>query len=180
MTLFFQYSKLQSAIENYIHLERIITKSISAICKPFCKRCHDICCREEICRESFDSVWLRMVLTLNGHSILHYNDSTGWLGTDGCTIQVGRPPVCHEYFCTKIISELKIAPVKLIVEGLSGLIPLVGANIIGNDHLVTATITDELRQANLDKLLERLEAYLKVADKYHVSLQNTIYQKTRV
>ena len=166
----FQHPKLVIAIQKYKDFEQIIANSILKICKPFCSECQDICCREEMCRESLDSIWLSMIRISNGYSIRSYSDSRGWLTASGCALETGRPPVCHEFLCSKIISELAGTPLKAIADDLGRLINLVGKSIGGKNHLVTLVTKQELQRVNYDKFIKAINGYSRTAVMYHTFL----------
>ena len=166
----FQNPKLVIAIQKYKDLEQVITNSILKICQPFCSGCQGVCCREEMCRESLDSIWLSMIRISNGHSIRSYSDSRGWLTDSGCALETGRPPVCHEFLCNKIISGLEGTPLKTIADDLGRLINLVGKSIGGKNHLVTLETKQELQRVNYDKFIKALNSYFRTAVMYHAFL----------
>jgi hypothetical protein len=62
-----------------------------------CSICTNVCCKEEICRESIDSDFLRFIL---GPLVNSYSGSLGWYVPGlGCRLNYGRPLVCYEYYC---------------------------------------------------------------------------------
>ncbi|MBW2622982.1 MAG: hypothetical protein JRD68_08770 [Deltaproteobacteria bacterium] len=170
----FQSRKFTAAIQKYMDFERLIASSIQEICGPYCTVCSGLCCREEICRESLDSIWLRMVRTLNGHDVGKYSDSEGWLTNQGCALETGRPPICYEFTCTRVLEEFEGSPLKIITEDLGNLINLVGKNIHGRNHLVTLTTKQELQRINLDKLIKALDTYSSIAVNYKNSLRELL------
>ncbi len=175
----FQYPKLVIAIQKYKDFEQVITNSILKICQPFCSGCQGVCCREEMCRESLDSIWLSLIRISNGHSIRSYSDSQGWLTASGCALETGRPPVCHEFLCNKIISELEGTPLKTIADDLGRLINLVGKSIGGRNHLVTLATKQELRRVNYDKLIKAINGYSCIAVKHHTFLEKNNIGKVK-
>ena len=66
-----------------------------------------------------------------------YNRSKGWLTLDGCGLDVGRPPVCYEFYCSAIISGISGAYRKYAADVLGKLVSFAGRNALGNRHLVT-------------------------------------------
>lgn len=82
-----------------IHIE--IEKSFQSIASKIqnnpCLKCQDVCCKEEICRESIESTFLRFIL---GDRTSEYDQENGWFDrSSGCRLEYGRPFVCYEYFC---------------------------------------------------------------------------------
>jgi len=162
--------KFAAAIQKYMDFERLIASSIQEICGPYCTACQGLCCEEEICRESVDSVWLRMVRTYNGNGVREYSHSAGWLTKQGCILDTGRPPICYEFVCTRILKEFEGSPLKTIVQDLGTLIHLAGKNIGGRKHLVTLDTEQELQRINLEKLMNALDTYSSIAVNYKHSL----------
>jgi hypothetical protein len=165
-----QSPKFTAAIQKYMDFERLVAISIQEICGPYCTACSGLCCAEEICRESLDSIWLRMVRRLNGHNVRAYSDSAGWLTAHGCALETGRPPICYEFICTTVLKELEGTPLKVIAEDLGRLINLAGKNMGGRNHLVTLNTKQELQRINLDKLIKALDTYSSIAVNYKNSL----------
>ena len=66
----------------------------------YCCSCDSVCCREEICKETITSSFLRFVI---GSSIKNYDKKTGWYDKKkGCKLKFGRPLICYSFFCSKI------------------------------------------------------------------------------
>jgi hypothetical protein len=89
--------------EAHIEVESIL-QSLAALQEDNpCARCTNVCCQEEICRESLDSDFLRFLL---GPRVEGYNVGAGWyVPGSGCRLGHGRPLVCYEYFCTKFDTQ---------------------------------------------------------------------------
>lgn len=149
--------ELHGVMEEYSNLEIIVRGLISEICSPFCTTCTNPCCRDDICRETLDSLWLSIIYELNHHEISNYNNSTGWLTDDGCGLNVGRPPVCYEFYCSTIMSELAGTYQKYAANVLGNLLSFIGKNAIGKKHLVTLTDPEEFCNVKFEKIQARIK-----------------------
>jgi hypothetical protein len=66
-----------------------------------------------------------------------FNKKTGWLSKSGCVLKVGRPPVCHEYYC-EIAKDIFIKNNHAqLFKILSVLINYLGSRTYRNRHIVT-------------------------------------------
>jgi hypothetical protein len=95
-----EFSEQLHAIRD-VHIEvESILQSLSELQsdKP-CLTCTSVCCREEMCRESIDSDFLRFLL---GPMVDGYDAESGWfVAGAGCRLSYGRPLVCYEFFCER-------------------------------------------------------------------------------
>lgn len=159
-----------NAIIHYYYLETKIRESVSLICAPFCSKCDLCCCREDICRESIDSYWLNLVWQTHGHDISSYDKQNGWFTSKGCQLFAGRPPVCYEYFCNKILNVLRKGPYKQHLKEISSLISLAGKNALGNKHLITLSKEQILYRTNFKKLISKFSICLHLYDQYNAQI----------
>ena len=126
------------------------------LCEPFCEKCSDYCCTEDICRESIDSAWLMLVWDISGSRISQYNETDGWLSSSGCRLAVGRPPVCYEYLCTDILNSCRGCSFLGNLKQLSKLLSITGTKSLGHKHLVTLSTEDIATRLNPTKLSTRI------------------------
>ena len=153
------------AILEYQSLERKVSQMVISACRPFCSVCSNCCCKTDFCSESLDNYWLRMTCKLGGYDWSQYDDSSGWLLADGCRLTIGRPPVCYEYLCSRIISEIptdSLAGIKEVTRLLSS----AGRNALGNRHLVTLSSEQILTRMNFGKLRRQIAKSLYLLQEY--------------
>ena len=152
------------AILEYQTLERKVNQLVVQVCKPFCSTCSKCCCKIDFCSESLDSYWLRMTRKLSGHNQSQYDDNTGWLLSDGCRLATGRPPVCYEYLCNRIIADIPDDSLGAVKE-VSRLLSSAGKNALGNRHLITLSSDQILNRMNFRKLRRQIAKTLRYFQK---------------
>ena len=153
-----------SAVLDYQFLEKKVRRLISWLCYPFCSTCRGSCCSEIMCRESLESFWLRRVWRSCGHTYSQYDASRGWLLSDGCRLTAGRPPVCYEYLCDRILGELSDTPQLGHLRELCGLISSVGRKALGGGHLVTLSSDQVLTRFDPARMRKKVSQALSL---YH-------------
>ena len=161
-------AELSFLIDEYHDLEVLVRDLIWEICKPFCGKCEKPCCRENICWETLDSLWLRMVWESKHLDINSYDESNGWLTVNRCALETGRTPLCYEFFCSKIMSSFAGEYQRYGVNVLGDLISFVGRDALNKRHLVTLSDPEELLCMNYGKIYERIL-------KAHDALDDCIY-----
>jgi hypothetical protein len=149
-----------SAALDYQFLEQKVRRLISWVCFPFCSECSECCCRKNICHESLNSFWLKLMWQMCNHNFSQYHDSRGWLSSNGCLLSVGRPPVCYEYLCDNILEKISKKPCLNCLKELSRLLTLAGQKALGNSHLVTLSSKQILTQLNFKRLRGRISKAL--------------------
>lgn len=154
----------------YHLLEEKIIRSVAYICAAFCNECVECCCREDICRESINSYWLKLLWQIHGQDVSKYDRSKGWSTSHGCQLPAGRPPVCYEYFCNKILDALKIEPFKEYLKKISLLISLAGKNALGNKHIVTLSDEQILHRVDFKRIINKISTCLELYDQYDLKL----------
>jgi|SaaInlStandDraft_1057018.scaffolds.fasta_scaffold154359_2 hypothetical protein len=88
---------------SHIEIESILQSIAARIPQNFCFKCTEVCCKEEICRESIESPFLNFIL---GDHKSNYSQTDGWLNkSTGCTTVIGRPLICYEFFCQQFDSN---------------------------------------------------------------------------
>ena len=167
-------AELSFLIDEYRALEVTVRGLIWEICKPFCGNCEKSCCREDICQDTLDSLWLRMVWESRQLDINGYDESDGWLTVDGCALETGRAPLCYEFFCTKIMFSFTGDYQRYGVNVLGCLISFVGRDALNKRHLVTLSDPEELLNMNHGKIYERiLKAHDALDDCLYVIRNNS-------
>jgi hypothetical protein len=141
-------SQLKHLLKEYAELERGVQTLISENCRPICELCTSCCCRADICEEALESPFLRLV---HGQNDLE-SDRYGFLTERGCALEVGRPPVCYEFFCEGVLdaqlSELHSQTLRI----LGALPTYAGQNALGGAHLVEIMQEEELDHLAFQRL----------------------------
>ena len=158
------------AILGYQGLEQRVRELILNVCRPFCRTCSDCCCEKDFCSESLDSYWLKMTWEMWGYDRSQYDESHGWLLSDGCRLVTGRPPVCYEYLCTKILSDVPGIPLDILKE-VSMLLSFTGKNALGNRHLITLSSEQILTRMNFNKLRRQIAKSLNLLRRYETEMR---------
>jgi hypothetical protein len=94
----------------YLQLERDLQHLFAATIGASCAQCALSCCRADLCDETCGSLFLdevRRVAQVPPQPT--YSDRDGWLGTRGCRLEVGRPPVCYAFVCEELYEALPTA-----------------------------------------------------------------------
>lgn len=132
-----------SHTEARLFISRMITleKSVQALMEkatgPLCAGCKKVCCQPEICRESLDSAFLCRV---RQHADMpDFSPDTGWLCEFGCTLEAGRPPVCYEYFCDHIMTQIPDRDQRWRMLVLGHLVSHAGKRALNDKHIVELT-----------------------------------------
>ena len=154
------------AILEYQDLEQKVRRMILKACKPFCSACSDCCCKKDFCSESLHSFWLRMTWQLQGYTSAQYDDSKGWLLSEGCRLISGRPPVCYEYLCNKMLGEMSEGVQLDNLKAISALPAVAGKNALGNKHLVTLSAEQISERMNFIKLRRQIAKSLNLFKQY--------------
>ena len=125
------YRLLLALFQTYSSLEKEIQKRTNQISNHFCDRCLSRCCKEEICRESVESVFLSVLV---GKQDIEYDCQNGWMSPSGCRLNYGRPLVCYEFFCEEIVKsgDFQLSNIKQIIKEFIS----VGKRAYGNTHLI--------------------------------------------
>jgi hypothetical protein len=141
---------------DYIDLEKRIRSIMHRLFEPFCEKCSNCCCKEDICRESIDSAWLTLVRNILDSRTLQYNEADGWLSSSGCRLAAGRPPVCYEYLCTNILNSCRGCKFLDNLKQLSKLLSITGTKSLGHKHLVALSTEEIATRLNPTKLSTRI------------------------
>ena len=143
-------------LKRYAALERAVSRQMSAICEPYCSVCRDVCCGPQYCRETTVSPFLTNLIS-GERPAKPFNPEYGWLTSAGCALTVGRPPVCYQFSCSKIINALPNDDCRYHFQVLSELVPHIGKRALGSRHLVEILDPGQLQYVKLDRFERRLQ-----------------------
>ena len=161
---------LDKFIQQYLEFEKQVKATMIAVCGPYCRGCANVCCREELCRETVETPFLCLLREKNLPST-PYSSHKGWLTDIGCALSFGRAPVCYHFLCTDILAAQDTRLDRYMLEVLAALINYIGKKALANRHLVEILDLDDLQRVNYSRLSKQLdeaqvafiivEAYLK-------------------
>lgn len=118
-----------------------------------CSTCTNVCCKEEFCRESKTSDFLRFIL---GNKIIDYDKKNGWLNkSSGCTITFGRPFVCYEFFCSQFPEDSESKKLQEQSKRFSRIY----AKVFRNKHILEIDNIDSIPENKLKSLLIKLNDF---------------------
>jgi len=144
-------TKYADFFSDYARLEMLIQKEIDAACSSFCRGCLERCCKEPICRESAESAFLAMLVQ---EQDVDYAD--GWLGQAGCRLKYGRPLVCYEFFCNRILDQDSLTDLRMRVKAFVA----IGAKIRGSQHLICVDDLGRISDRKMQKAHEKVREML--------------------
>jgi hypothetical protein len=127
--------ELSKIIREYVAFEKIVRLQITAICAPHCSNCNTLCCGPDYCRENIDSPFLKTISSKR-RPPKAFSPDHGWLTPAGCALTAGRPPVCYQFNCDKIMDALPGEFSRYLIRVLSSLVSYIGKRALGNRHLV--------------------------------------------
>ena len=160
--------EFDALLDDYRALELRVGEVMRAVCAPYCGDCPTPCCRIAICREAGESPFLKAV---HG-SRQAFDMKSGYLGTTGCKLGAGRPPVCHAFICGRIMSRQPGEERPYALEVLGDLVGYLGKGVWMKRHLVEAMTDADLRNADRRKFRSRLEtaaAAMDILESYFAS-----------
>lgn len=140
---------LSQIIWRYAALEREVQNQIRSRCSAACSACSSCCCRADLCEESFQSSFL-MILHGQKPDSPYFSDRYGWRTENGCSLGLGRPPVCYEYFCDEVLRCQPDDGTRFVLKLLGKLLDYVGSHALGSRHLVEITDEEDLNRIHLD------------------------------
>ncbi len=146
---------LSKIANDYAFFETAVRQQIAAICMPHCSLCQRVCCGVEYCRENIDSPFLRIIGAQNRLENT-FCAKRGWLTPAGCGLPNGRPPVCYQFNCDKIMDALPDDLSRYLIRVLSNLIPHIGKRALGNRHLVEIMDPARLNKVKPERFGRRL------------------------
>lgn len=126
---------LSQIIEKYGAFEADVRAYTTKIHRHHCSACRGACCEPKYCQESLTSPFL---VQLRQHFAPEavYDARRGWLTSNGCALPVGRPPVCHQFYCAVIFDHCPTAEFRYAILVLSNLVAHVGKRVAGRMHIV--------------------------------------------
>jgi hypothetical protein len=157
-------TELSTILAKYADFEMTVRQQITDICAPHCTVCQRVCCRPEYCRENINSPFLNRI-SAKSRPNRAFSDECGWLAPTGCALSAGRPPVCYQFNCNKIIDGLPTDQHRYLFRVLSNLVPYIGKRSLGTRHLVEIMDPAQLRKVSLKRFSRRLN---EARDALHV------------
>ena len=148
-------TELSKILKEYAAFETTVRQQIADICAPHCSVCQSVCCRPEYCRENIDSPFLNLISSGSPPNMA-FSAERGWLAPTGCALSGGRPPVCYQFNCNKIISTLPTGRHRYLFRVLSDLVPYIGKRALGSRHLVEIMVPTQLKKVCLNRFGRRL------------------------
>lgn len=145
--------QLKHLLEEYAELEREVQELVTAQCREVCGLCASCCCRTDLCEEALESPFL---CALHGREDLD-SDRYGFLTERGCGLEIGRPPVCYEFFCDELMAAQPDALHRKVLLVLGRLPAYAGENAHGDAHLVEVMQEEELEHLAFHRLEKQLQ-----------------------
>ncbi len=144
--------QLPDFLSTYICLEKEVSRRVRNVSRPFCTKCSDRCCQEIFCRESRESAFLSRIIGLQR---VKYDPEDGWMGAHGCRLDSGKPLVCHDFFCSDILSSpsFEAAGIQALVKGFAG----IGDKAYGNLHLMCIDDLNVISAKKIYKMTRKME-----------------------
>ncbi len=146
-------NRLKHILENYTELEREVQVLVSAQCRDICALCTACCCRADLCEEALESPFLCAV---HGRDELE-SDGYGFLTETGCGLEIGRPPICYEFFCSELLEAQPDAVHRKVLKILGRLPAYAGENASGEAHLVEIMQAEQLEHLAFQRLETQLQ-----------------------
>lgn len=157
--------EFNSTLETYRSFELKVSGLMQGICAPYCGVCKTPCCRVGICREAFDSPFL---LAVHGAGQT-FDPKSGYLGSTGCKLTTGRPPLCHAFVCGLIVRNQPSDEHRYALDCLGDLVGFIQTKVWQKRQLVEAmTMADLLNadQSVFDARLALAESAFTVLDSF--------------
>ena len=148
-------NSLSNILEKYVAFEVEIRAYSTKIYLNYCSACKGGCCKLEYCEESLSSPFLSRI---RQHFVPDavYDSRRGWLTEAGCALPVGRPPVCHQFFCDTVLNTQPAAEFRYALTILSNLVNHVGKKALGRKHIVELQEVSELKRINFTRFEKHL------------------------
>ena len=142
--------------EVYAEFESAVREQMAKWVGPICAGCHACCCRADVCEETRDSLFLARLLKRQDIDPRSMDDRYGWREEAGCALEYARPPICYEFFCDELLSDLADGESRFAAKTLGKLVDYVGRNALDELHLVEILNESDLAAVALPRLFERL------------------------
>jgi hypothetical protein len=147
--------KLPILFQKYLSLEKDIQKRTKQISEHFCKECTSKCCKEEMCRESIESKFLYILIEKQN---VDYDRQKGWIGPSGCRLNYGRPLVCYEFFCERILfnNNFRASDIQQIIKEFIS----IGNRAYGNTHLICIDNLKTISKRKIVKINSKIKGLI--------------------
>ena len=155
--------ELKHLIEEYTELEREVQELVSAQCREVCGLCTACCCRADLCEEALESPFLCAV---HGKDELD-SDRYGFLTETGCALEIGRPPVCYEFFCDELMAAQPDDLHREVLLILGRLPAYAGRDAHGDAHWVEIMQKEELEHLAFQRLEKQMQNAREALDCIH-------------
>ena len=154
------YQLLRILSKNYLSLEKEIQKRTHQLSNPYCTQCSTICCSEEMCRESIESPFLSILIQKQN---MDYDPQNGWLSPIGCRLNYGRPLVCYEFFCQRILDShnFRASNIQWIIKEFIS----IGNRAYGNTHLICIDNLKTISQKKMVKMNNKIKQLMNTLDR---------------
>ena len=159
-------TELKHLLEEYAELERGVQELISALCREVCALCTACCCRADLCEEALENPFLRL---LHGRDELE-SDRYGFLMETGCALELGRPPICYEFFCAELLAAQPDDLQRDLLRILGRLPAYAGQNAYGDAPLAEIMNEEELEHLAFQRLEKQLRESFQALE-----ILNTFY-----
>jgi hypothetical protein len=159
-------SRLKHLLEEYAELERGVQELVNAQCREACELCTACCCRADLCEEALESPFLRL---LHSRDELE-SDRYGFLTETGCALELGRPPVCYEFFCAELLAAQPDDLQRDLLRILGRLPTYAGQNAYGSASLAEIMDKEELEHLAFQRLEKQLQESFQALE-----ILNTFY-----
>lgn len=147
-------TELKHLLEEYAALERGVQDLVSAQCCGVCGLCTvACCCRADICEEALESPFLQLLHQKTGLE----SDAYGFLTENGCSLPVGRPPICYDFFCEELLDAQPDDLHRRLLRILGALPTHAGHNAYGDTHLVEIMQAEELEHLAFQRLEKQMQ-----------------------
>lgn len=164
--------KTSAILCRYAALEREVQTLIESRCSMICSNCLSACCcRTDICEEAFDSALLKK-LHGQDRTSSQFSDRYGWIDERGCSLTIGRPPICYEFFCDEILNSQPDDLHRYILTTLGQLVSHAGENVLGDKHLIDIRTDEELEQVDFDYFVNQLNEARSALEHIHYFYEN--------
>lgn len=141
---------LRTLKDLHIAIEKILQQITLKHTGESCSICGGVCCKEEICRESIKSAFLRFIL---GDEVVKYREDTGWyMPETGCQLKFGRPLICYEYLCTELRNKRVDEPVQISRKFIS-----IYSNVSEKKHILEMDDVRKIKFHKLKQIVDKLK-----------------------
>lgn len=146
-------TELKQLLEEYAELEQAVQELVIAQCREVCELCTACCCRADLCEEALGSPFLRL---LHRRDDLE-SDRYGFLTETGCALELGRPPICYEFFCAELLAAQPDDLQRELLRILGRLPAFAGQNAYGDAPLAEIMHEEELEHLDFQRLEKQLQ-----------------------